>query len=252
MANATRNFLREIFKKTAKYRATWLPTKTLRIGDIGILEGDVFTHRGSLVQLGIQMQVRTDVNEAESWDLSSENGIEIKFKAEGQVDAGTPALGELDAGFHIDFKKENSFVFKMKGYKTYMIENLMMISEEVLELYAAGEWEKEWVIINELVEAQSATILLSSEGGVSVGVKASGNANVGNLDLADGGLELGSDTSGKLAVSIVGRPGVTPLYRAVGIKKKWFDLFGEAKFTARDLKAKGETEHPFEQIGIDK
>lgn len=252
MANATKKFLREIFIKSEKYRATWHPTKTLRIGDIGVLDGDVFTHQGSLVQLGIQMEVRTDANEAESWDLSSESGVDVKFKAGGQVDAGTPALGELDAGFHVDFKKENSFVFKIKGYKTYMIENLMKISEEVLELYAAGEWKKEWVIINELVEAQSATILLSSEGGVSVGLKASGNANVGNLDIADGDLELGADTAGKLTVSIVGRPGVTPLYRAVGIKKKWFDLFGEAGMTTRDLKARGETEHPFEEIGIDK
>lgn len=251
MTNATRFYLQEIYDKSVGYRPNWEPNKPLRIGDVGILEDNVFTVVGSLEKMGIPMEVRTDESEAEIIDLSSENGFEIKTKAKGQVDPATPALGEMDAGFHVDFKREKSILFRIKGYKTHLIENLMSISQEIKKRYQNEEWEPEWVIINELLEANSATIMMSSEGSVSVGLKAKADVGLENLDIADADVELGADSGGKLALSIVGKKGITPLYRAVGIKRSFFGL-GKVSVGSKGVgEEEAGEENPFEEAKMD-
>ena len=254
MANAAQFYLKEIREKSVGYRPNWEPNKPLRIGDIGILEDNVFTVMGSLEKMGIPMEVRIDDKAGEVWDLSSENGVEVKTKAKGQANSATPALKEMDAGFHIEFKKENSILFRINGYKSHLIENLMNISKEIKKQYENGDWDEEWVVINELIEADNATIMMSSEGGVSVGLKAKADIGLAQLDVADANLELGVDSRGKLALSIVGKEGITPLYRAVGIKKSFFG-FGKTSVKSRDLgsllggeEVEKEEENPFEEI----
>ena len=251
MANASEFYLQEINDKSVGYRPNWEPNKPLRIGDIGILENNVFTVMGSLEKMGINMEVRTDDNTGEVMDLSSENGVNITQKAAAKVDPGTPAVGEIDAGFNIEFTKKKSIVFRINGYKNHLIENLLEIGTEIKKRYKNDEWEKDWVVINELIEAQSATIMMSSEGGVSVELRAKGDVGVQNLDIADGNLELGTSSSGKLAVSIVGKEGITPLYRAVGVKRSFLGL-GKTSIGTRDLfgnaTAEEEEENPFEEM----
>ena len=253
--NAAKFYLKEIREKSVGYRPNWEPNKPLRIGDVGILEDDVFTVMGSLEKMGIHMEVRVDDKAGEVWDLSSENGVEVKTKAKGQMNTATPALKEMDAGFNVEFKKEKSILFRINGYKSHLIENLMSISKEIKKQYENGDWDEDWVVINELIEADSATIMMSSEGGVSVGLKAKADVGLEKLDIADANLELGVDSRGKLALSIVGKEGITPLFRAVGIKKSFFGL-GKASVKSRDLgsllggdeEEEQEEENPFEEI----
>ncbi len=239
MANATAFYLKDIMKKSAGYRPTWEPNKPLKIGDVGKLENNVFVKWDSLEKLGIPMEVEKDVQEGALFDLSTENGIEVRTKAKGQVDPGIPSLGEMDAGFGVEFKKENAILFKVQGYLTHQISNLGEIAREVLKRYENDEWDKDLVIINELIEAKKATIMMSSEGGVSVGLKAKADVSAANLSIADADLDVGTDVGGKLAINIIGEEGITPLYRAVGIKKKWLGL-GKAEIKTRIFRADGQ------------
>ena len=231
MANPTKFYLSEIYKKAAGYRPTWEPNKPLKVGDIGILKDDVFVLVGSLQKLGVDVEVRIDEQVGEVFDLSSESGVDVKIKAAGEVDPMLPSLGKMDLGFSVNFKKENSILFKVNGYKTHLLENLILISREIKKMYKNDEWEQNWVIINEVVEANRATIMMSSEGNVSVGVKAKADVGPEQLDLAQADLELDADSGGKLAISILGNEGITPLYRVVGIKKSFF---GKVKIENRN------------------
>jgi hypothetical protein len=222
--NAAAHYLKEIKKKSVGYRPTWEPNKTLQIGDVGKLEDGVFVKWDSLEKMGIPIEVQHDEREGGVFDLTTENGVNVHAKAAGKVDPKVPSLGEMDAGFGVEFKKQNAILFKVEGYLTHQIGNLGSIAAEVLKRYKNGSWDEDYVIINELIEAKKATIMMSSEGGVTVGLKAKGNVGGKALSVADADVDTGVENSGKLAINITGAAGITPLYRAVGIKKKFWGL----------------------------
>jgi hypothetical protein len=224
MANAAANYLKAIKEKSVGYRPTWEPNKTLQIGDVGRIEDGVFVKWNTLEKMGINLEVQKDEREGSLFDLSTENGVNVRTKAAGKVDPGIPSLGEMDAGFSVEFKKQNAILFKIHGYLTHQISNLGEIAGEILKRYKAGDWDQQDVIINELIEAKKATIMMSSEGGVTIGLKAKGNVGGDKLNIADADFDSGVDNSGKLAINITGEAGITPLYRVVGIKKKFWGL----------------------------
>lgn len=230
--NAAAHYLKEIKKKSVGYRPTWEPNKTLKIGDVGKLENGVFVKWSNLEKLKIPLEVGHDDREGSVFDLTTENGVNVHAKAEGKVDPKVPSLGKMDTGFGVEFKRANSILFKIEGYLTHQINNLGEIAQEVLKRYKNDEWDEDYVIINELVEAKKATIMMSSEGGVTIGLKAKGNVGGKALSIADADLDAGADSSGKLAINIAGAAGITPLYRAVGIKKKFWGL-GKAEVGTR-------------------
>jgi hypothetical protein len=157
-------YLKSLYKKTHGYRPTWLPSTPIKIGDVGILENDVFIKESTLKECGIFFEVATSESDA-TIDLSSERGITLTTKLEGQLDPKAINLGKADIGFIIEFNHENGFIFRLKGSRTSVISNLGIVKKEVLQRFKEGHWNKSLVIINELIEAKYATILLSGQAG---------------------------------------------------------------------------------------
>ncbi len=214
------------------YRATWEPNKPLRIGDIGILEKGVFSHRSTLESENIPMEVRVDENEG-SLKYNSEGSVDIKTKLAGKAKMPQSQLGELDAGFSIHFSREKSIVFQLNGAKTHIITNVGAIETEVLSRFMQNKWRKNWVIITELIEGKEGTIIISNSKESSIELKAKANVNPSaNIDIADASLDLGVVSKKNIGTEIIGKGGLTPLYRVAGIKKK---IFGGAT----GLEAKG-------------
>ncbi len=226
-----KQYLKEVNKKF-KYRPTWVPGKPLKIGDIGILEKGVFSHRGTLDEKGIPFTVRIDESDSDM-SYSSEGGVTIAAKLAGKASMPESQLAEGDAGLTISFSKEKATVFKLNGTKTSIITNAGAVGQEILNRYIQNNWEKDWVVITELIEANSATILVSNSKESKVELKAKANVQASeDLDIADAGLGLSIVGKKDLAVEIVAKDGITPLFRAAGIKKK---LFGSEKFVARSI-----------------
>lgn len=224
-------YLKSLYKKTHGYRPTWLPTKPIQIGDVGILENNVFDKVSTLKKYGIFFEAQTSENDA-AIDFSSERGITLVTKLEGKVDPKAINLGEADAGFIIEFNHKNGFIFRLNGSRTSIISNLGRVKEEVLKRFKEGEWDKDLVIISELIEAKSATILVSGQAGNKVELKAQGNLNVSTMDIADACLNLRLESGQALAATILGQEGITPLYRAIGVKQP---LFSDPKVSGREI-----------------
>jgi hypothetical protein len=214
-------YLKSLYKKTHGYRPTWLPSIPLQVGDVGILENDVFIKESTLKEYGLFFEVVTSENDA-TIDFSSERGITLTTKLEGKVEPRAINLGKADAGFIIEFNHENGFIFRLNGSRTSVISNLGRVKKEVLHRFNKGQWDKNLVIISELIEAKSATILLSGQAGSKVELKAQGNLNVSTMDIADASLNLRLESGQALAATILGQEGITPLYRAIGVKQPWF------------------------------
>ena len=227
-----KEYLKEMHSKF-QYRANWEPNKPLKIGDIGILEKGVFSHRSSLEDEKIPMDVRVDENEG-SLKYNSSGSVDIKSKLSGEATIPNSALGELDAGFSISFSREKSIVFQVNGTKTYMITNVGAIEREVLQRFMANQWPKDWVIITELVEGKEGTIIISNSSSSSIDLKANGDISAaGALNVASTDLGLSVVSKKNIGTEIIGKQGLTPLYRAAGIKKS---IFGKAS----GLESKGD------------
>ena len=84
--------------------AAWPPNTTIRVGDIGILEGNLFRYRSTLETMRIHFDERP-VSPAADLDGSSGSNIELNIGAGGQA---IPA-GGARARISSDFKRRVRF-----------------------------------------------------------------------------------------------------------------------------------------------
>jgi hypothetical protein len=241
-----KQYLKEINKKF-QYRATWEPGKTLRIGDIGILEKGIFSLRSTLEQEQIALQIRVDESEG-SLKYTSEGSVEIKAKLAGEMSMPQSQLAKGDAGFVVQFKKQNAVVFTINGTKTYQIENTGQIEREVLQRFAENKWPKDWLIITELVEAKEATILISNAKDSQIELKANADISPSSeLNIADAEFNFSVVSKRGLSTEIIAKEGVTPLYRVAGIRKP---LLGDPSLGSKELFGVVFAEVPFDEIEV--
>lgn len=223
-------------KKRFGYYATWLPGVPLMLGDVGILKDKVFTRIASLEDFQIAFDIRED-NTPDDLEYSSKGEVQLTTKASGAIAPTGSSLTDLDAGFIVEFGKKNSILFKANGAKNNMIENTKKMGETILRLYKEGKWNKKWVVVTELVEAESATILISNSKNAKIELKANANANAPGLDIADAKFEFGASLYKGLDTKIVAQEGLTPLFKVQGIKTRWFlpPVFRSKGVKAMDL-----------------
>ena len=237
-----KQYLNEINKRF-QYRATWEPNKTLAVGDVGILEKGIFSLRSTLAQENIPQTVRTDESEG-SMKYTSEGAVDITAKLAGQASAPQSGLAQGDAGITVQFKKQDAVVFQINGSRTHQLQNTGEIEREVLKRFRENNWPKDWVIITELVEAKEATILISNSKDSVIELKANADVRATNdLDVADAQLNLSVIAKKGISTEIVAKEGITPLYRASGIKKP---VFGDPSLGTKELFGEVLEEVPFD------
>ncbi|ULQ51779.1 hypothetical protein [Flavihumibacter fluvii] len=221
MANPHKFYLAHMNAKTG-YRATWDPGRPLKIGFIGKLDKfGVFTVFSSLDKEGLIPEVLTDTSDSEM-DYTSENEVNIGTKLAGKAPAVGSVLTDAEAGFVIDFKSEKGVVFKANGYKTHQVTNLGEIEKFILPKFKQGNWEKDWLIVTQLVEASSATIIISNSSNGKLELKASAGVGAANLKLTDASLGLTVARETGSTLKFIAQEGLTPLYRLMGIRHPLF------------------------------
>lgn len=208
-------------KKKFGYLATWLPGTPFILGDIGILNDNVFTHVAFLNDFNIQFDPRIDEN-GDDVEYSSQGSVSIATKMSGTIAPQGSTLGDIDAGFIVEFGNENSVFFKANDIKTNLIENTAKLGEQILSLYREGRWNKNWVIITELVSAKTATILISNSTNAKIELRANANIDAKKLDIADAKFDFGATFSKGMDTKIIAQSGLTPLFKVMGLKSRIF------------------------------
>lgn len=210
------------------YLATWMPNASVRLGDVGVMSGRTFQRVTSLGDLGITFQVRKG---SQPIDLShsSEGKVSIDLSGSGAAEGG-PA--RANAGASVVFGSKGSFVFQATGCVEHSIEDQAKLGRDVIAKYKSGEdWDPDWVVINTVVEAKCATVLVSSssEGKVELTAKGALPPNGLALANADAGLHLSSIQGDVL--HFVAQRGLTPLFRVSRIKRGLLArLLGKTEF----------------------
>jgi hypothetical protein len=223
MADVVEYYLTEMADKF-HYYAAWLPGISLRLGDIGIInDQNQFIPKTSLKSRGIAFEVREDAKKNDLKHTSAE-GVSISMKAAGDVMAGTKVLKPADIGFIAEFGRENAVVFQADGVVSTRIEDIDRLTADIAAKAEKNEWKKEWVVITELIAADSSTILISNSNNARVEIKA--NADVPGLNIASADARLGVAFESGMHTSLVAKNGLTPLFNVAKLESSGTGIFG--------------------------
>jgi hypothetical protein len=221
MSNPVTSYTDAVVAKFKRY-AAWPPNAKLRLGDIGILENNLFRYRSNLEFFGIKFKY---------WDGPSDNvnhssGFDMKFsgKLGGQAEVAAP----VSTNASLSFSKRGAFVFQATGCRDSEIDDKLRLSEDLRHLYDAKVWDPQWFVIENLTKVERATIIVADSDGGSLELSADGGFPVGGIQLAGvrGSLQVASQ-SGDFTTFLAEQE-ITPMFQLLRVKLGWLE-------TARDL-----------------
>jgi hypothetical protein len=200
------------------YLAAWMPNSTLELGDI--IDRHTFERQGNISNRQGHRVVFSSrpASTRASFEYSSAGGASIVTKAAGRVFPGS-SLAKAEAGLVVKFSRENAIVFEASDCKSSAIDDLEALTKSVAELSAARDWEPEWVVVTEVVRAAFATIIISSGTAAQIDLRATGKIAPVGLRLADPEARFQAASSRDIGYKFIAEAGLTPLYRAKGIKR---------------------------------
>lgn len=221
MASAEKQYTSEMMKKFGGYYATWNPGVNLQLGDVGVLKNNVFTRYSNLADIGIAFEVREDTTRLPI-EYQSQGAVQVTTKAAGSASFPGSTLTNADAGVVVEFSKSNSTYFKALNTTSPSIKDVLALEKAVLDRYAKGSWKSGWVIVTELIQAESATIIISNSSTAKVEVKATANLDAPQVDIANIDFGFQVQSSKGLDTTIIATEGLTPLFKVMGLKTRIF------------------------------
>jgi hypothetical protein len=223
MVSAARQYTTELGREL-RFNATWTPGVQLALGTIGVIEDDnVFVPVSSLGQFGINFQ-ETELKDdsTETFNYASAGGVEIGLKLAGKPSGLTPHLPIQRAGLGIRFDREHAIAFYADGATHSGIADELSLAKEVISLIKAGLWDKDWSFVTHLVRATSTTALVARSAGAGIEFALSAGVTAGGLELLSADADARTFASRDMQLTIVAAGGMTPLFRAKRVKRRWW------------------------------
>lgn len=207
-------------KDNLNYTATWLPNVKLSLGDVGVLSGYEFTYRTNLKNLGIPF-AESPHGAGATYSYMTSGAVSRYLKVAGSA----PVLGSVftnaDAGITFDFGQEHAVVFLATDCAVRLIADQEPLKKAILAAYEAGRWERDYVVVTELVSAGSTSIIISegSKGRYELKAKA-GLVPTFEAMNVEGNFSLAHDS--QIGFNLLAASGMTPLFRCLGLRTGWF------------------------------
>lgn len=217
-------YINGIHKKFG-YLAAWLPGQTIALGDTGVMEGKAFRRLACLADQGIAFMERIDRGPV-PLDHTSAAGVTIGLNAAATAAGAPPVQGSVA----VRFDQKGGFVFRAQGCLGRSISDPIDLENQLRAAYDDGRWDLSWVVVTEVVHAESATIVISNsdQAHLQMSVRGSLEAAKASLASAKAGLHVESQ-SGDMT-SFIAQRGLTPLYRVSRLKRGLF--FAPPRFDA--------------------
>jgi len=219
MPRQLEKYTNEIWKNL-NYFANWPLNKKIRIGDIGFLDNKQFRRQSKIDRRTIKFATRAGGAKAEL-TYSTRNRVCIDFKVAGRAPLSPEsALSIAHAGVTITFSREGAGILHIMGYETKEIEDFESLCEPLLEFYRKKEWDESFMVVASVIEATSATIIVSDsrDGCAELVAKANIGPSQVNLANLNAGFELRRQKG--LDIFVIARESVTPLFQLAQFKKR--------------------------------
>lgn len=231
-------YLKTVYTHT-RYRATWAPGAPIVLGQVGRIVDGMFMHLTDLQTLGIPFETAIDAVPSDQFSFQSKGVKSIVVKAAGALDDRFQHVAEAKAGIKVSFSSGNAVVVKTADVRVNRIKNAAQLEADllaaVLPRLEDGQmkppvWQRDWVVVTEVIDAGAATILASIDKDAALELEAS--AAVGPQGLVDVDAGLAPKWSSSIGLDVVAGRGLTPFYRAVRVKRKWWWLWDDRVVTA--------------------
>ncbi len=232
------SFYRRAMHRQYDYLATWFPNVHLQLGDVVVIKGYQIRKVSDLKSLGIKFDVEIDPTPS-NLELTSSQGVNVVFKASGKIIPKSNLL-DVDAGFNVTFAGNRGFAFCANGVRENSIKDSFSLRQPIIDLYKQGRWDKYFMVITSLVEADSGTVIISMKRDASIDLKATGKVNANTINLADLTAALQTSFSSGIHTQIISDKGCTPLFKAEGIITRSSRLA-----LSKNVRARGDEPHAF-------
>jgi len=180
----------------------------------------------TLKELGVPFITRQGAAPLD-FSYTSASGVALQIKAKGEAAAST-TLPVAKAGVEVKFSKQGAFVFQATGNRIHEIENKATVGRAVIRLYEQGRWEADWAVVDTIVEAGAATILVANSAGAALELAADAPLEATDLVRLDIGLAVNSQ-SGDI-IRFVAAQGLTPMFKLSRVKSSLLArLLGRSK-----------------------
>lgn len=190
--------------------ANWPPSQNIELGDYGERRGATFVRLGSITQLGISVDRRQSQQGQSQFSFS--RGANTAIAAGGAADA----VGAAVATLNVEFTSEYSIFLNAAGCRIETVDSKVELGKRLI---AESSFDRNWVVVTDIVHAQSFTLAISEGKGGKLSLQAE---NKGAIDLANGSVHLNCQHREKIGYIDIGQRNRTPFIGLCGISTQFF------------------------------
>jgi hypothetical protein len=209
-------YTHEVYANLRPLHATWEPTQSVSMGDVGFLDKRAFRRETHLGALGISFSQRGGTAKPNIW-FGSHGSTDIEFKSEI---AATPGIAAQRAGLELRFNSEGSVFFHAAKCESLGVDDKVFLKKQILDCFHRGAWDPDWVVITETITAAATTIAVASQSGAALKLEA--RAASPTADLTEVGITFGLKSFKHLDFHLVSEAGLTPLIGLSKVSRPWF------------------------------
>lgn len=153
--------------------ANWPVSFNRNLGDYGTLEDGIFRKHGNITtDFEISFQQNDDPNDA-IIEYNSSKKVEVNFIAKS--DFSTSGIQLANGGIELKFGSKEAFYFRATRGKWLHIDSPYKIGQKILEIYEKPhdlKWQRDFVVITELLAAEATTVISSQSSNSSLTIEA--------------------------------------------------------------------------------
>lgn len=240
MSSIAEIYTEAVYDNLKPLYGNWEPGRPVKLGDFGLLRGRIFIYLGNIEERGISFQTRTDPAKDQKY-FSSAGDTQINFYAKGSVTSS--GVVNEKARVEIRFSSRKAVFFNAAGCSYTMIADKVALGRRVMDLFRRGEWQREWAIVTDLVEAESTTLAVSGADQAAIAFEAT--SDVPYIDLADAAIGLEVKMASNIGYQVVAEKGLVPLFGLCKIQNAflwWGDEFKPLSRQMTDLNVRSALE----------
>jgi hypothetical protein len=198
----------------------------LNVGHVGTIDEDGrFQYLGTVAHV-LEVPAAGSVLSAQESPIqvtvTSGNSVKTSLQATAETTGPLAQFGDLKGKATISFERRDGFFLALQGLTIRQLAQPQKLFGPILNAYRQGRWEKEWVFIHRIGVTRHLTVILASEAGTTVLLRASGKAGLGGAAEADlaAGFRFVRSTKGVTKI-VCGRNN-RAFYDAYRVRDRWF------------------------------
>ena len=231
MSQADRILKTEFRKHFTNHEANYPVSRPIELGDYGVIVNGYYSRKGNIRSKGVTFTARPRSTGTSHEAFKSEGSVEVESNVKGTISAdGVPIV---NASIDLTFNNDKSIFYSSADVHYLEIDNVDDVGNQILNLYDNDQWEKRFVVVTTVIEANNAIIAISGQSGAKAVITADSPA-IEEIDLGDASVDftISATSTVQYDISFNG-----PCQIGFALSKVHKSLFGNGGFDPHTLAA---------------